>query len=167
MKLAGLLDDVGQSFSRDKPHYVYKDRAPPPPLTACCIQGMKRAELRDELYMQLIKQSRGNVTPTAFRAWELFLLTASTMPPSKEFVGLVSEYVHTISHTEQVGAVSQACEIVIAGRDMQVVEVAKRGHLLPYAESLSSQGCTRCFILGKWCAGSLRFLAVLLTVAQA
>ena len=62
---------------------------------------MKRQELRDELYMQLIKQSRGNVTPTAYRAWELFFLVASTMPPSKEFVGLVSEYVHTISHTEQ------------------------------------------------------------------
>ena len=61
---------------------------------------MKRPELRDELYMQLLKQSRGNVTPTAYRVWELFLLVASTMPPSKEFVGLVSEYVHTISHTE-------------------------------------------------------------------
>ena len=67
----------------------------------CSTQGMKRQELRDELYMQLIKQSRGNVTPTAHRAWELFFLVASTMPPSKEFVGLVSEYVHTISHTEQ------------------------------------------------------------------
>lgn len=62
---------------------------------------MKRPELRDELYMQLIKQSRGNITPSAYRAWELFLLVASSMPPSKEFVGLVSEYVHTISHTEQ------------------------------------------------------------------
>ena len=50
--------------------------------------------------MQLLKQSRGNVTPSAVRAWELFLLVASTMPPSKEFVGLVSEYVHTVSHTE-------------------------------------------------------------------
>lgn len=65
------------------------------------LQGMKRAELKDELYMQLIKQSRGNVTPSAVRAWELFLLVASTMPPSKEFVGLVSEYVHTMSHTDQ------------------------------------------------------------------
>lgn len=62
---------------------------------------MKRQELRDELYMQLIKQSRGNITPSAHRAWELFFLVASTMPPSKEFVGLVSEYVHTISHTER------------------------------------------------------------------
>lgn len=62
---------------------------------------MKRAELRDELYMQLIKQSRGNVSASAYRAWELFLMLASTCPPSKEFVGLVSEYVHTVSHNEQ------------------------------------------------------------------
>lgn len=65
------------------------------------LQAMKRAELRDELYMQLIKQSRGNTSPTAFRAWELFLMLASTTPPSKEFVGLVSEYVHTVSHNEE------------------------------------------------------------------
>ena len=65
------------------------------------LQGMKRPDLKDELYMQLLKQSRGNVTPSAYRAWELFLLVASTMPPSKGFIGLVSEYVHTMSYTEQ------------------------------------------------------------------
>ena len=48
--------------------------------------------------MQLMKQSRGNGTPTAPRAWELLALVASTMPPSKEYVGLVSEYVHNIAH---------------------------------------------------------------------
>ena len=65
------------------------------------MQGMKRPELRNELYMQLIKQSRGNVTSTAFRVWELFFLVAATMPPSKDYVGLVSEYVHVFSHTDQ------------------------------------------------------------------
>lgn len=81
---------------------VFRLESKAPQLTDLfCLQGMKRPELRDELYMQLIKQSRGNVTASAYRVWELFLLVASTMPPSKEFVGLVSEYVHTISHTEQ------------------------------------------------------------------
>ena len=28
------------------------------------MQGIKRPELRDELYMQLLKQSRGNTTPS-------------------------------------------------------------------------------------------------------
>ena len=63
-------------------------------------QAMKRAELRDELYMQIIKQSRGNASANASKAWELFLMLASTTPPSKEWVGLVSEYVHTVSHNE-------------------------------------------------------------------
>lgn len=62
------------------------------------LQGLKRTELRDELYMQLVKQSRGNGSPSAVRAWELLALNASTMPPSKEYVGLVSEYVHGIAH---------------------------------------------------------------------
>lgn len=34
------------------------------------------------------------------QAWELFFLVASVMPPSKEFVSLVSEYVHTVAHPD-------------------------------------------------------------------
>jgi hypothetical protein len=63
---------------------------------AVLLQGLKRAELRDELYMQLVKQTRSNPVPTSrARAWALFHLVASAMPPSKEFTGLISEYVHT------------------------------------------------------------------------
>ncbi|PSC75171.1 kinesin-like calmodulin-binding isoform X1 [Micractinium conductrix] len=65
-------------------------------------QGLKRVELRDELYMQLIKQTRGNPNPTAkAKAWQLFYLTAATMPPTKDFMSLVSEYVHTSAHEEE------------------------------------------------------------------
>ena len=47
-------------------------------------QGLKRPELKDELFMQLIKQTRGNPdVKSRSRAWELFTLVASTMPPSK------------------------------------------------------------------------------------
>lgn len=57
----------------------------------CHLQGLKRVELRDELYMQLVKQTRGNPNPAArAKAWQLFYLTAATMPPSKDFMGLVS-----------------------------------------------------------------------------
>ncbi len=34
------------------------------------------------------------------RAWMMFLLIAATAPPGKEFVGIVSEYVHGVSHNE-------------------------------------------------------------------
>ncbi len=47
-------------------------------------QGLKRPELKDELYMQLLKQTRGNPTPASrLKAWELFHLVAASMPPSK------------------------------------------------------------------------------------
>ena len=36
----------------------------------------------------------------AAKCWELFYLVASAMPPSKDYMGLVSEYVHTVSHNE-------------------------------------------------------------------
>lgn len=64
-------------------------------------QGLKRPELKDELYMQLMKQTRCNSNvQSKSKAWELFFLIASTMPPSKDFVGLVSEYIHSVSHDE-------------------------------------------------------------------
>lgn len=46
--------------------------------------GIKRPELKDELYMQLVKQTRGNPSEESrTRAWELFLIVASALPPSK------------------------------------------------------------------------------------
>jgi hypothetical protein len=54
-------------------------------------QGLKRMELRDELFMQLIKQTRGCPSPgPKAKAWQLFYLTAATMPPSKDFLSMVS-----------------------------------------------------------------------------
>lgn len=65
-------------------------------------QGLKRVELRDELYLQLVKQTRGNPNgPARTKAWQLFYLTAATMPPSKDFMGIISEYVHTCSHNQE------------------------------------------------------------------
>jgi hypothetical protein len=64
-------------------------------------QGLKRSELRDELFMQLVKQTRGNPNPSArAKAWQLFYLTASCMPPTKDFMGVVSEYIHQVAHDE-------------------------------------------------------------------
>eukprot|EP00775_Hariotina_reticulata_P011897 gene11897-12041_t len=60
-------------------------------------QGLKRSELRDELYMQLVKQTRSNPSPSSkARAWQLFHLVAAAMPPSKDFTGMISEYVHGV-----------------------------------------------------------------------
>jgi hypothetical protein len=73
----------------------------------CCAQGLKRPELRDELYMQLVKQTRGNPSPSSrAKAWGLFNLVAASMPPSKDFTGLISEYVHSAL---QVGTCDPVC----------------------------------------------------------
>lgn len=62
-------------------------------------QGLKRGELRDELFMQLLKQTRANPSiQSRARGWELLFLVASTMSPSKDFVGLVSQYIHDTAH---------------------------------------------------------------------
>eukprot|EP00890_Picochlorum_soloecismus_P006002 jgi/Picsp_1/6402/NSC_03750-R1_kinesin-like calmodulin binding protein len=65
-------------------------------------QGLKRSELRDELYMQLLKQTRGCPNPAAkAKAWQLFYITASAMPPTKDFMSLVSEYVHSCANDDE------------------------------------------------------------------
>lgn len=45
---------------------------------AHAVQGIKRPELRDELYMQLLKQSRGNTTPSCAKVPPL---TSHTLHP--------------------------------------------------------------------------------------
>jgi hypothetical protein len=40
--------------------------------------------------LQLVKQTRGNFNATKAKAWQLFYMTAATMPPSKEFTSMVS-----------------------------------------------------------------------------
>ena len=63
--------------------------------------GIKRPELKDELFMQLLKQTRGNPNQeTRQKVWELFYLVASTMPPSKDYVSSISEYIHITSRDE-------------------------------------------------------------------
>lgn len=64
-------------------------------------QGLKRPDMRDELFMQLIKQTRGNANSAAKgRAWQLFFITAASMPPGKDFTSLVSEYVHSVANDD-------------------------------------------------------------------
>eukprot|EP00803_Ostreobium_quekettii_P000922 evm.model.scf_757EXC.1 EVM.evm.TU.scf_757EXC.1 scf_757EXC:319-12045(-) len=74
--------------------------------------GIKRPELKDELYMQLLKQSRRNpCEDSKTRAWELLLVVASALPPTKDLVALLSEYIHSVpqdaSESEIVKETSQ------------------------------------------------------------
>ncbi|KAL5980142.1 Kinesin-like protein KIN-14I [Asimina triloba] len=62
-------------------------------------QTLKHSELRDELFAQVSKQTRNNPDRQCLiRAWELMYLAASSMPPSKDMAGYLSEYVHYVAH---------------------------------------------------------------------
>ncbi|KAF8049664.1 hypothetical protein N665_2159s0015 [Sinapis alba] len=60
---------------------------------------LKRVELRDELFAQISKQTRHNPDRQyLIRAWELMYLCASSMPPTKDIGGYLSEYIHNVAH---------------------------------------------------------------------
>ncbi|XP_074301759.1 kinesin-like protein KIN-14E isoform X2 [Silene latifolia] len=64
---------------------------------------LKRPELRDELFVQISKQTRNNPDRQyLIKAWELMYLCASSMPPSKEIGGYLSEYVHNVAYSESI-----------------------------------------------------------------
>lgn len=54
----------------------------------------KHSSLRNELYMQLIKQSRNVPEEYRHNIWELWLIAAAVASPDKMYVGLISEYIH-------------------------------------------------------------------------
>jgi hypothetical protein len=57
-------------------------------------QAIQCPDLKDELYMHLIKQTRGNPNlKPQLKAWELFYLVMSYVPPSKLYIDLVTEYI--------------------------------------------------------------------------
>lgn len=59
---------------------------------------LKRAELRDELFAQISKQTRNNPDRLyLLKAWELMYLCASAMPPGKDIAAYLSEYVHDVA----------------------------------------------------------------------
>ncbi|KAJ4778873.1 Kinesin-like protein KIN-14I [Rhynchospora pubera] len=60
---------------------------------------LKRSELRDEVFVQISKQTRSNPDRSwLIRAWELMYLCASSMPPSKDIGAYLSQYVHYVAH---------------------------------------------------------------------
>ncbi|BAT99834.1 Kinesin-like protein [Vigna angularis] len=62
-------------------------------------QCLKRSELRDELFLQISKQTRNNPERECLiKAWELMYLCALSMPPGKDIGAYLSEYVHNVAH---------------------------------------------------------------------
>ncbi|KAH6799336.1 kinesin-like calmodulin-binding protein [Perilla frutescens var. frutescens] len=100
--------------------------------------SLKRSELRDELFMQVSKQTRNNPDRhSLIRAWELMYLCASCMPPCKEIGGYLSEYVHTVAHS-----ISNDSEVQVLA--MNTLNALKRSvkagarHIIPGREEIDA-----------------------------
>lgn len=64
-------------------------------------QALKKTDLRDELFLQVLKQTRGCPNPSQrAKAWQLFFITASCMPATKDYLSMVSEYIHQCAHDD-------------------------------------------------------------------
>ncbi|GAB2254215.1 hypothetical protein Droror1_Dr00022024 [Drosera rotundifolia] len=60
--------------------------------------ALQSAELRDELFVQILKQTRNNPNwQWLIKAWELMYLCASLMPPSEDIVEYLSECVQNVA----------------------------------------------------------------------
>ncbi|KAL8532214.1 hypothetical protein ACS0TY_008714 [Phlomoides rotata] len=100
--------------------------------------SLKRSELRDELFMQISKQTRNNPDRySLIKAWELMYLCASCMPPSKEIGGYLSEYVHTIAHSASNDSEIQVLALNTLNALKRSVKAGPR-HILPGREEIDA-----------------------------
>ncbi|KAF5960833.1 hypothetical protein HYC85_002042 [Camellia sinensis] len=101
-------------------------------------QALKRSELRDELFVQISKQTRNNPDRQyLIRAWELMYLCASCMPPSKDVGGYLSEYVHNVAHGVNIDADIQVLALNTLNALKHSVKAGPR-HTIPGREEIEA-----------------------------
>ncbi|KAE9597926.1 putative minus-end-directed kinesin ATPase [Lupinus albus] len=101
-------------------------------------QSLKRSELRDELFVQISKQTRNNPErQSLIKAWELMYLCASSMPPSKDIGGYLSEYVHNIAHDVTTDPDIQALALNTLNALKRSVKAGPR-HVIPVREEIEA-----------------------------
>ncbi|KAK6127578.1 hypothetical protein DH2020_038696 [Rehmannia glutinosa] len=100
--------------------------------------SLKRSELRDELFMQISKQTRNNPDRhSLIKAWELMYLCASCMPPSKEIGGYLSEYIHTVAHSVNSDSEVQVLAMNTLNALKRTVKAGPR-HIMPGREEIDA-----------------------------
>ncbi|XP_028776745.1 kinesin-like protein KIN-14I [Neltuma alba] len=100
--------------------------------------SLKRSELRDELFVQISKQTRNNPERQyLIKAWELMYLCASSMPPSKDIGGYLSEYVHNVAHNVTTDAEIQALALNTLNALKRSVKAGPR-HIMPGREEIEA-----------------------------
>nr|XP_023892613.1 kinesin-like protein KIN-14E isoform X2 [Quercus suber] len=99
---------------------------------------LKRSELRDELFVQISKQTRN--TPDRqylVKAWELMYLCASSMPPTKDIGGYLSEYVHNVAHGVNVDSEVRVLALNTLNALKRAVKAGPR-HTIPGREEIEA-----------------------------
>ncbi|XP_065856128.1 kinesin-like protein KIN-14E isoform X2 [Euphorbia lathyris] len=99
---------------------------------------LKRAELRDELFAQISKQTRNNPDRQyLIKAWELMYLCASSMPPSKDIGGYLSEYVHKVAYGASTDSEVQVLAVNTLNALKRSVKAGPR-HTIPGREEIEA-----------------------------
>ncbi|XP_044470312.1 kinesin-like protein KIN-14E isoform X1 [Mangifera indica] len=101
-------------------------------------QTLKRAELRDELFAQISKQTRNNPDRQyLIKAWELMYLCACSMPPSKDMGGYLSEYVHNVAQGANTDSEVQILSLNTLNALKRSVKAGPR-HTIPCHEEIEA-----------------------------
>lgn len=104
-------------------------------------QALKAPALRDELYMQLVKQSRGNPNvSTKLRCWELLYLLCATVPPGKQLHALVTSYLNgTAADESENGKVRDKAAVSMDALMRSTATGARK--TLPTSEEIDAALC--------------------------
>ncbi|KAK7360418.1 hypothetical protein VNO77_02411 [Canavalia gladiata] len=101
-------------------------------------QSLKRSELRDELFVQISKQTRNNPErQSLIKAWELMYLCASSMSPSKDIGGYLSEYIHNIANGVATDPEIQSLALNTLNALKRSVKAGPR-HVIPGREEIEA-----------------------------
>ncbi|XP_029148602.1 kinesin-like protein KIN-14E isoform X2 [Arachis hypogaea] len=102
-------------------------------------QSLKHSELRDELFVQISKQTRNNPDrESLIKAWELMYLCVSCMPPSKDIGGYLSEYIHHIVNGVNTGPEIRALALNTLSALKRSVKAGPR-HIIPGPKEIEAQ----------------------------
>ncbi|MED6143508.1 Kinesin-like protein KIN-14E [Stylosanthes scabra] len=102
-------------------------------------QSLKHSELRDELFVQISKQTRNNPDrESLIKAWELMYLCVSCMTPSKDIGGYLSEYIHHIVNGVNTDPEIRAIALNTLNSLKRSVKAGPR-HIIPGPKEIEAQ----------------------------
>ncbi|MED6123271.1 Kinesin-like protein KIN-14E [Stylosanthes scabra] len=102
-------------------------------------QSLKHSELRDELFVQISKQTRNNPDrESLIKSWELMYLCVSCMTPSKDIGGYLSEYIHHIVNGVNTDPEIRAIALNTLSALKRSVKAGPR-HIIPGPKEIEAQ----------------------------